>query len=230
MFCGDDSTQSRNSFTTFIRNKEKNGYRTQPVLPQDLPNLLGKIGEQSLFAEKILYVTEGLETVPFRKSAKIKKDSFFESIAFISRSKNLEVVTWEEEKQARLCKLKDVVQVHESKLSQTIFNFLENIRPGNKSAFIVSLRKLVESQDEMFIFIMLQRHIVSLIQAHKNKIPSTISPWQKAKIVAQSKTWEDKKLSEFYNHLNKIEVGMKTNNNPYGIRRSLEILACHYLS
>lgn len=230
MFCGDDSTQSRNSFTKFIRNKEENGYRTQSVLPQELPNLLNKIGEQSLFAEKILYVTEGLEKIPFRKSAKIKKDSFFESIKTISQLIEIEVATWEEEKQARLCKLKDVAQIHESKLSQTIFNFLECVRPGSKNKFILSLRNLIESQDEMFILIMLQRHIVSLIQAHKNKIPSTISPWQKAKIVSQSKTWEDKKLSEFYNHLNKIEIGIKTNNNPYGIHKSLEILACHYLS
>lgn len=230
LFCGEDSIRSRKAYTDHIEKCITEGFEAHHLRASEITDILRKSGEQSLFSQQILYVTEGLEKVPFRKSAKTKKDSFYDTVLQLAQSKEILLASWEEDRQARLCKLKDSTIIHESRLSDSIFTFFESIKPKNKVIFITKLRSLLETQEEMFVFIMLQRHIRALVQIMQSDAHSALPPWQKAKLMTQAQAWDSRSLLDFYAGLIKIEIGTKTSANPYGIQKSLEILACHYLA
>lgn len=221
---------SRKAYTNFLKKKADEGYTSTVLAANEAPSLLkGKADELSLFSEKQMYCTEGLEKVPFRKSAKIKKDAFYESLVEIGNNKEIILVTWEADKPGRLLKLKDCAVVYESAPAQSIFTFLDHIYPGNKLLCIEQLRELGESQEEMFLFVMLMRHVRSLLLAKRNELPSSTSPWQRSKYRSQSAKWDERILEDFYEGLIRLETGIKTSMNAYGIRKSIEILCCHYL-
>jgi hypothetical protein len=76
---------------------------------------------------------------------------------------------------------------------------------------------------------MLFRHVRQLVLVANEAISTKVPPWQKFKLMGQTKKWDKKKIVDFYSGLIKIEISSKTSANPYGIAKSLEILACHYL-
>jgi len=76
---------------------------------------------------------------------------------------------------------------------------------------------------------MLYRHIRLLVLLLTDGLSDKLPPWQKYKVLGQAKKWEKQSLIDFYSGLIRIEIGSKTSSNPYGIRKSIEILACHYL-
>lgn len=229
MYCGEDSNKSRLEFIKHLKSYSDQGFHIYPITAQNVPSILQRTGEQSLFAEAIVYSTENIEKIPFRKSAKFKKNEFYEAILTIAQSKDIILLTWEDGKPARLCKLKDNAILHESKIPLSVFTFLEEIHPGSLKRFISSLRSLLTTQEEMFIFIMILRHIRLLVQITESSQIASIPPWQKMKLFSQAKKWDKVRLLDFYQNLIKIEIGIKTSTNPFGIAKSLEILACHFL-
>ena len=152
-----------------------------------------------------------------------------DNFSLFSSQKVFCVENLEKGKQARQLKLKDLAKVYESKPTVSIFSLLESCYPGNKLGFIESLRTVYSSQDEMFILVMLFRHIRQLVLTANEVVSAKLPPWQKFKVIGQAKKWDKQKLTDFYSGLIKIEISSKTSTNPYGIAKSLEILACHYL-
>lgn len=228
--CGEDNAASRAFFSSYIEEQKKKGAEIIFCNPSDLLELhKGTSQSLHLFSPLLIYVTEKLETAGFRKSTKVKKDALFEAITTLAQDKNLQIVDWEEGKPSRELKLKDLAQIKEFKPSKSIFSFLDQCIPKNKIAFISTLTQLSQSQDEQFIFIMLHRHLRTLILTQTNNLPSKIPSWQRYKLKGQADKWTKESLLNFYEGLIKIEISTKSGTNPYGIKKSLEILACHYL-
>lgn len=229
IFCGEDTVAARCQYIQCIdtyRSTECEIISLPPSSILDIPKGLAE--NLSLFADKKVFVVENLEKYGFKKSTKAKKDSMYEVLSKISLDASLILIDYEEGKQARQLKLKDMAKVHESKPSTSIFKLLDDCIPGSKLHFIESLRIVCETQDEMFVLIMLFRHIRNLVLANHEAL-GILPPWQKQKLLLQAKKWDTKQLINFYSGLIKIEIGSKTSSNPYGIAKSLEILACHYL-
>jgi hypothetical protein len=230
IFCGEDSAAARSKYNQLIAKYKSSQAEIVSISPSSVLEVYqGLASNLSLFSSSRVYCVEGLEKFSFKKSSKAKKDTLYEALVALSQDKSIILLDYEDEKQARQLKLKDLAEVHESKPSVTIFKLLDECYPGNQIPFISSLRQVCIAQDEMFTFIMLVRHVRLLVLAAKSALSTKIPPWQKYKILDQSKKWEVKKLMDFYSGLIKIEIGAKTSNNPYGIVKSLEILACHYL-
>jgi len=183
----------------------------------------------SLFASQKLFCIENLEKYSFKKSTKTTKNEVYEALVAISSDASIVLLDFEDEKEARELKLKDLATVLESKPATSIFKLMDECIPTNKEQFIKSLRVVCQTQDEMFVFIMLMRHVRQLVLAAHDSLSSKLPPWQKGKVLAQAKKWDKKLLTNFYSNLIKIEINAKTSSDPYGIRKSLEILACHYL-
>ena len=230
IFCGEDSVAARSAYIQTIE-KYKSHFAEIISLPSSsIINIYKDLADNlSLFSPQKVFCVENLEKYGFKKSTKAKKDSVYEAISAISSNNSIILLDFEDGKQARQLKLKDLAKVHESKPSTSIFSLLDTCFPGNKVKFISSLRTVCISQDEMFVFVMLFRHVRLLILALATASVAKLPPWQKYKIIGQANKWDKNQLVNFYSGLIKIEINAKTSSDPYGIAKSLEILACHYL-
>lgn len=230
IFCGEDASASRAAFIKLIDDYKSQDTEIISLQPSSiLEAQRGLADNLSLFSSKKIFCVEGLEKFSFKKSTKVKKDDVYEAIVSLSTDKNIVLLDFEEGKPARQLKLKDLAKVYESKPSISIFKLLEDCYPGNKLPFISSLQSVCNSQEDMFVFVMLFRHIRQLLLSANNLLPPNLPPWQKYKVLGQAKKWSVPELTNFYSGLIKIEITSKTSSNPYGIRKSIEILACHYL-
>lgn len=229
IFCGDDSATARSEYLKAIEKYKSSHAEILLVTPSSLLDIKKGVGDSlSLFSEQKIFCMEGLEKYGFKKSTKAKKDSVYEAILSLSTNKSIIILDFEDGKQGRQLKLKDLAKVYESKPATSIFQLVEECIPNNKIKFIASLRTVCETQDEMFVFIMLARHVRQLVLISQG-VMLTLPPWQKGKISSQANKWDGQKLLHFYEGIIKIEIGAKSSSNPYGIAKSLEILACHYL-
>ena len=230
IFCGEDSVTARAAYIEAI---EEYRLKQADIISLPASSILdikkGLADNISLFSAQKVFCIEKLEKYSFKKSTKASKNEVYEALVAISTDKSIILLDFEDEKQGRQLKLKDLATVHESKPATSIFKLQEDIYPGNKLTFIKDLRTVCSSQDEMFVFVMLFRHIRQLVLATNNTLPSKLPPWMKYKILGQAKKWDPKLLVHFYEGIIKIEINAKTSADPYGIAKSLEILACHYL-
>lgn len=230
IYCGEDSVAARKAYSSALDTYRAAHYEVISLTPSTLADLPKGLAESmSLFSEKKVFSIENLEKHGLKKSTKAKKNELYEALVGFAKDKEVEIVDYEEGKGARLLKLKDIATVHESKLDVSIFQFVELWVPGNKQKCIDKLQVLMETQDELFIFIMLARHIRQVVLAYKNCLSDKLPPWQKYKVQGAAKKWTENALMGFYEGLIRIEIGVKSSSNPYGVAKSLEILACHYL-
>ncbi|MFH0773146.1 MAG: hypothetical protein V1922_02445 [bacterium] len=230
IFCGEDTASARTAFTQAIKTYTSPQTDIISIQPSSILDIYKGIADNlNLFSTQKIFCIENLEKYSFKKSTKAKKDAVYEAILSLSSDKTITILDFEDGKPARQLKLKDLAKIHESKPSTSIFKLLDDCYPGNKQLFIESLKKVCETQEEMFIFVMLFRHVRQLVLAAHDGSSAKLPPWQKYKILGQTKKWETQSLINFYSGLIKIEISSKTSSNPYGICKSLEILACHYL-
>ncbi len=230
VYCGENSISARTAYRAALDAYIAKGTEVREVSASALQEeYKGALQNMSLFSKSIIYSVYQLEKAGFRKSTKAKKDKLYETIVAISKDPHIILIDFEDGKQSRELKLKDLAEIKESKASATVFTLLEMCYPGNAHEFITTLKSLCESQDEMFLLIMLFRHVRQLVLISQKSDLSQLSPWQKAKLISQANKWDPVKLLDFYSGLIKVEINAKSNGDPYGIAKSIEILVCHYL-
>lgn len=234
IICGEDIVGSRNYLSQIKKEYSEKGEEITNLTSQDVPNILKWQGDNlNLFTSKLIFVTEHLEASIIRKRGKKSAQkspvkTMEDIVNEIAGRKDIELIDWEE-KAGRDIKLKATAKVKEFKPSKSIFKLLEACVPGNLSTFLQTLSTIAESQDETFIFIMLYRYIRTLLLAYDGIYAKTIQSWQMHNLSSQAKLWPREKLLGLYEGLYRIEYSTKSGTNPYGIRKSLEILACYYL-
>lgn len=101
------------------------------------------------------------------------------------------------------------------KIPQTMFAFLDAVKPNNGKVLIQSFHQTLVDQDAQFIFVMLIRQfrlMLGVCEATENPIEEVkrMAPWQKGKLQQQAKLFSIDKLRELYQKLYQIEYGMKT--------------------
>lgn len=226
IICGEDSISSRNYFLEQQKIFTEKGFE---IVNLDAKLVLelddSQASSASLFSQKRVYFTNSLnkkvlKKLNFKSEKKIKD---------IINSKVIQLFDWEEETSSRDLKSIKGIVVKELKPSQTIFKLLDSCYPGNLKQFITILQTISQSSEDIFIFIMLARHMRNiLITKQGERLPKLMS-WQIAKLSNQAKYWKQENLINFYQGLHRIDVNAKTSNSPYSIKKSLDILACYYL-
>ncbi|PIY72022.1 hypothetical protein COY87_03150 [Candidatus Roizmanbacteria bacterium CG_4_10_14_0_8_um_filter_33_9] len=237
IICGEDTIKSREYYTSLKNSYIQKGYQIQSVQPSQIEEIQLWIGEsQNLFFDKHVFFVENLESRIIRsrgkKSIKPKKNNTktIEDIVIdLTNNKTIDLIDWEEGKQAREIKLKNLVEIKEFKLTTSIFKLQDALYPSNLTNFIQILNSVASYQDAQFIFLMLARFTRSLILAQDNLFTKTTQQWQQYKLKKQAFLWSKTKLIGWYEGMFRIDLTMKTGSNPFGIIKSLEILACHYL-
>lgn len=226
IICGEDSISSRNYFTDQQKLlKEKDFEITNIDYHQVLELDETGSSDSSLFALKRAYFTNSLNKKVFKKMGERNE----KKIKAIVDSKNIQVFDWEEETTARDLKVIKGAIIKEFKPSQNIFKLLDSCYPGNLKTFISILNTVSESTEDIFIFIMLSRHMRNILSAKLGEKIPKLASWQLVKLSNQAKYWEEKNLINFYQGLHRIDVNSKTNGTPYSVKKSLDILACYYL-
>lgn len=228
IICGEDTAASREQLRTLKQNYKKKGFLVQYVTPKDLPEILkSNDGVIDLFGQESVYTVENISSVYKGRG----KSEFKTAIDELSRHEKLHVIDWENGKSAyELTTLKKLTNsFYESKPQRSIFQLLDMTTPGNIQGFISTLRSVQETQDNMFIYTLLWRHVRKLLLAADGIFDKKTAPWQKGKLQTQARSWPKEKLVSFYEGLVKIDFGMKTSSSTFDIRESIEILACYYL-
>ena len=224
--CGEDSIASRNYFIDQQKVLIKKNFEIVNISYQQVLELdENEASSASLFTQKRVYFTNSLNKKVLKKlSAKTER-----RIKKIISSKQIQVFDWEEETSARDLKSIKGIIVKEFKPNQNIFKLLDSCYPGNLKTFINTLHIVSESTEDIFIFIMLARHMRNiLITKMGKKVPKLMS-WQILKLSNQAKYWRFENLINFYQGLHRIDVNSKTGGTPFTVKKSLDILACYYL-
>jgi len=224
--CGEDSIASRNYFIDQQKVLIKKNFEIVNISYQQVLELdENEASSASLFTQKRVYFTNSLNKKVLKKlSAKTER-----KIKKIISSKQIQVFDWEEETTSRDLKTIKGIMVKEFKPSQNIFKLLDSCYPGNLKTFINTLHIVSESTENIFIFIMLARHMRNiLITKMGKKVPKLMS-WQISKLSNQAKYWRLENLINFYQGLHRIDVNSKTGGTPFTVKKSLDILACYYL-
>lgn len=228
IICGEDIPAARQHLVSLKQKYKEKGYTIQQVTVKDLPDVYkASQGVVDLFGQQSVYFVDSV-------SSKYKgrgKSPFKEAVQDMSKNAEVHVVSWEEGKSAYdLSTIKKIAtKFEEYKPSKNIFQLLESCYPGNLTEFMSSLNIVSGSQDIMFIYTLLWRHVRKLMLAQENQFDKSVQSWQKARILQQAKSWDKKKLMYFYEGLIKIDQGMKTSTSTFDLKDSIEILACYYL-
>ncbi len=214
--CGEDVIASREYFNTLKKAYQNQGHEIYSLSNQDLINH-DFFGSQplGLFSQKIVYFSENL-----LKKLKDKKLS------------KIDIIDWEEkssyELKADLKNNKHII-IKEFKPKKTIFSLLDSCYPGNLYSFLNIFNSISAKEDIELIFYLLVRQIRNLLLIKMEEKLEKLQPWQIKKLKMQAKMWPIDKLISFYDSLYRLELSIKTSNNPYNLKKSLEILAAFFL-
>jgi hypothetical protein len=226
--CGEDVVLARKEYLTQIDFYKKKGFRTKEIANSDLESLCKSgASEIDLFGTPEVYVISKLSSgYKGRKVMPLKT-----AIIELAKSKDIILIDWEESRSAyELSSLKKIAtQFLESKPLASIFQLLDVCVPGKLTQFIALLHEVAKTQEALFIYTLLYRHIRKLILAQEDIFDAKTAPWQKGKLSAQARLWPTQKLLAFYEGLAKIDIGMKTSTNPFDVLKSLELLVCYFL-
>lgn len=222
IICGEDIVASRAYLQTVIEQYKEKDFEIQFVPADQIIDLLKTdAGVISLFGQKKLYVIENLNKTLKRRTSGALMDS-------LGSLEGIDVLTWEEGVGKRELKIQTAL-IKEFKLPQNIFQFVDSCYPANLKRFVQLLRDVSDGSNDMFLYIMLARHVRNLVFVALGSPPSSLQSWQVGKLKRQASSWEQEKLLDFYDKLIGFDTTLKTGTNPYPLKDSMELLACYYL-
>jgi hypothetical protein len=224
--CGENSPESRTCFNDLIKSFREKGIEIRQIKNSELTEITKWSTESaSLFSQEKVFITENLNKL----LSKRKNPSFLTFVESLCTKKEISIISWEDSIPARNLKFPKGSIIKEFKLSSSIFKLLDSCYPGNLKSFIDQLNQEVELSDEIFIFIMLIRHIRNILLISLGEIPAKLQSWQVAKLKQQAHFWQSDKLLDFYEGFYNIDKGLKTGTNPFSVLKSMEVLVCYYL-
>lgn len=206
---GDDVVLSRRFFT-----EQKTSLDSEITFDNNnfnLTDFIQSLSGKSLFAENKKIFLDGLFS-----SKKISDEQSETLVSKIKKSNSpIDFFIWEgNELSKTFLNQFPKTTVKFFKLPQSLFSFLDGIRPNNPSN--VSLfHDALKNSDENLLFAMLIRQFRLLLSINSNSIDETkrLAPWQKEKLQKQSRLFTGEQLKRTYNKLYELDLGIKTGVN-----------------
>jgi hypothetical protein len=181
-----------------------------------------------LFTEtKTIFIEQFLS-----KKARGKKSVELESvIAYLEKNGSEHTITlWESKDLERGAQTTfKTATIKAFKLPQTLFVFLDNIKPGNGKMLLSLFHQTTQHTEVEMVFFMLVRQVRLLLALHKKSDEEIdelkrMAPWQKGKLEKQSALFETTALKHLYNGLFTIEVGQKTGGLSAPLQTTIDFL------
>ncbi len=127
------------------------------------------------------------------------------------------IIMWEEkEVSQKNLSLFPKASIQIFKIPKLIFNFLDNLKPGNGENLILIFQKLLENTPVEIILYMMVRQLRFLIAVSSSDKSDTIeelgkmAPWQKGKLERQAVFFGQGRLINLYDKLYNIDLSGKT--------------------
>lgn len=218
---GDDITKSRNYFVDL-----KSKFPDTPTIDGqdvDLTTLAQILEGGSFFSnENILFIENFLT----KKKASSDYQLIIDYLINVSDSSKVYIWEGKEVDKKNLSAFKNT-EVKLFKLPQSLFNFLDDIKPNNGEKLLQLFHDTLNGSEVEAVFYMLVRHFRFLLALYKepesykarkleSNSPTLISeikrmqPWQAQKLTRQAKSFNEEKLIRLYSDLFEIESGYKT--------------------
>lgn len=183
-----------------------------------------------------------------RKKSK-ERDSLIEVLQKYAQENNLFFWEGKELEKSVLNSFKST-DIRAFKLPQTLFLFVDSIKPGNNKQLVTLFHQTLETTDVEMIFFMMVRQIRLLLNLNSNVISTTegrrnpvgsltvvrddkemiidelkrLAPWQKSKLENQARQFSSEQLLNLYNKLFKFEIAQKTGNLSSTLSSSIDFL------
>lgn len=226
IICGEDSVASRDYLNQALKmHTEKNNAVVQSITVAEAIDLSLQDSQPISLFETPVYLLENASKKIMRKGS----GDLYKALLKLSKSTEITLYIWESGMSKRDIKTADLGVVKEFKPNSSIFTLLDQCYPSNLKRFVADFYSLVTPTTELFIHIMLTRHIRSLLSIRLGEVPARMQSWQVGKLKAQASRWEAKSLLDFYEKLLSIEVQLKTGRSVYSVGESLTLLSCYYL-
>lgn len=115
------------------------------------------------------------------------------------------------------------------KLPQTLFLFLDSLKPGQGQKLVQLFHQTLEHAEAEMIFFMIVRQVrllLALSDQGKQQIDEVkrLAPWQQEKLRKQAKIFPLQKLIQLHSHLFEIEKQLKTGGLPLDLSLAIDNL------
>lgn len=221
---GDSTDESREYFL-----KKKTTFRNvisladQDITKEVLINFFS--GGNLFYEEKNL----AIENLLSKNKTSKNLDELIEILNENEKKSN--IIIWEEkEVSQKNLNLFPKASIQSFKIPKFIFNFLDNIKPGNGNVLIVTFNKLLENTPVEIILYMMIRQLRLLIAVSSSKKEDTIeelgkmAPWQKGKLERQADFFDRDNLISLYHKLYNIDLSSKTGALPAPTAHAIDFL------
>lgn len=223
IFHGEDIVKSREGF---LEEKQKH----PDALYFDGKKLTNTDITQALEGNELFSTSKTVFIDEFFSKRKQSKETD-EIIDVISKNHDVHVFFWES-------KGLGAKELHRSKqatlkqfrLPQTIFAFLDSIKPRNGKTSVQLFHRTLSDEDEQFVFFMLIKHIRLLLALFEKHTTASIeeimkmAPWQKNKLEKQAKNFSIEQLITVYNKLFHVDLGQKTGTLSSSLTQAIDFL------
>lgn len=176
---------------------------------------------KSFFGAEKLVVIEGLLSRVLSK----EKNILVEILG--SDSQQTPVILWDAKEITKtwLNKLENF-NAQLFKTPASIFKFLDSLKPGNAKISLTLIQHSNKENAPELVFYMLSRRVSDLIIANDPKSTSLLkgAPWQKSRLISQSKNFSSQGLLSFHQDLLSIDESIKTGSALLPLSSQLDLL------
>lgn len=189
-----------------------------------LTELKQALEAKSLFGQEKLVVLENF-LAGKRKSK--EKENILEYLK--EEELTVDLVFWEDQEiEKPLLRLFPQAQIRIFKLDPLLFRLLEAIKPGNGSEMIKLFRGTLAFEEINLVFYMICRQFRLLFFLKMGgerglEELDRLAPWQKNKILRQSRYFSPSQLLESYHDLLEIDFQEKAGISSYSLQQALEL-------
>jgi DNA polymerase III delta subunit len=160
------------------------------------------ISSESLFETKKMYLLENIDSItPKELESIIKRTTVKDGFIVFVFNKKLGKLLLE--------KFPNGTKYEENKLTDNIFNFLDDFYPGNMKVILKRFHFLLESYPPEFIIALLSRHLKDLYLLKTGKLTGKDS-WKIGKLAKPVRAYSEKQIITIISLLAEADIKSKT--------------------
>jgi DNA polymerase III delta subunit len=214
---GDDHTRARAQFT-LLKSSSRKEIRELSGKKFDAAQFVQATESSSLFGNDLLIVGENILS-----SANKREKAYQLLVATISRAaESADILLYEEKELDKTTANKLTgAKLYLHKLPVLIFQFLDNLRPGQGTSSAAQLTALLSTEPAEVIYTLLVRRVRQLIQLADHVSPEGLAEWQQGRLTAQSRFFTMEKLLAMHTQLVEADISIKTGASPFTLAQLL---------
>lgn len=181
--------------------------------------ILQAIESHSLFGGETLVIIENFFSFPGKKTKVTTKRA-----ELLKQVKDTDIIVWESKEVTKslLTALGSSAHAELFKLPVVIFDFLDNLKPGNRRTLLGLFKDATARDAPELIHALLIRRIRQLLMVRDGVMPSEVQPWQAKRLTNQAGLFTMDQLLSLYKQLHAGEIAIRTGSTPFTLSEHIE--------